>query len=227
MTRHFERALDKLKKQLLALSATVEESLYRAVRSVKERNHSLAAEVIRADLEIDQREVDLEEECLKVLALNQPVAHDLRLTISIIKMNNELERIGDLAVNIAHRAQALSTYKPVDVPFDLDNMASRVKLMLRRSLDALINLDTLAAQEVLATDSDVDAMNRQAFSETERRIAANPEETKTLICVLGVSRALERIADHATNIAEDVIYLVSGDIVRHRDSRKASGMIGQ
>jgi phosphate transport system protein len=215
MTRHLEKSIDKLKKGVLALSAIVEENVYRAVRAVAERNTKLADEIIQGDMQVDQMEVDLEEECLKTLALNQPVADDLRFIVAVLKMNNDLERIGDLAVNIARRTHFLAGIKANRVPLDLDGLAEKVKVMLRTSLEALINLDDKLAQKVLASDDEVDRLNREAVEEIKRRIKAAPDEVEVMICFLGVARALERIGDHCTNIAEDVIYLIQGEIVRH------------
>jgi phosphate transport system protein len=161
-------------------------------------------------------EVGVEEDCLKILALHQPVAIDLRFIVAVLKINNDLERIGDLAVNIAERSAFLSKHPPFGFSLGLVEMADRAQDMLKHSLDALINLDSGLAQEVCAADDEIDAMNRQMYLKIQDAIRSNPGKLESLIHLLSVSRHLERIADHATNIAEDVIYMVEGRIARHR-----------
>ncbi len=211
-----QEEITKLKKSLLLLSAHVEQSVQKSVRAVIERNDQLAKQVIDSDPIIDQMEVDLEEDCLKVLALHQPVAIDLRFIISILKINNDLERIGDLAVNIANRASSLCKQEKVDISFDVSRMAKDVEMMLRNCLNAFVDMDAKLAYDVLALDNKVDDMNRQAFKAVQERIRQTPVKTECLIQTLSVSRHLERIADHATNIAEDVIYMLEGTIIRHQ-----------
>jgi phosphate transport system protein len=201
---------------VLALSATVEDNVYKAVRALTERNAALAEQVIESDdRDIDQTEIVIEEECLKVLALHQPVAGDLRFIIAILKINNDLERMGDLAVNIAERAQFLASRGRPDIPLDLPLMAEKTKKMLRMSLDALMNRDVKLAREVLVADDEVDAMNREMYIRIQDAICRKPEQLESLIHLLSCSRHLERIADHATNVAEDVVYMIEGVIVRH------------
>ncbi|MEW5992914.1 MAG: phosphate signaling complex protein PhoU [Candidatus Zixiibacteriota bacterium] len=216
MTQHFLREIEKLKKRLLTLSALVEENLHCAIKSLLERNDALARQAVDRDNEIDQMEVDIEEECLKVLALHQPVAIDLRFLVALLKINNDLERIGDLAVNIAERTLFLSRLEPVVVKFDFPTMVEIAKSMLKRSIDALVSMNTLLAEEVCAADDEVDDMNRQMYREIQQAIREQPEHAEPLLHLLAVSRHLERIADHTTNIAEDVIYMVDGVIARHR-----------
>lgn len=216
MSEHLQREIRQMKKAILEIGAVVEESLYKAVKALQERDENLAKSVIDNDVEIDHMEVDMEEECLKVLALHQPVASDLRLIVSVLKINSDLERIGDLAVNIAERAAFLATQSPIDVPLDFPLMAEKTKAMLRKSLDALVNGDSRLAHEVCAADDEVDAMNRQMYMQIQDAIRRHPDRVESLIHLLSVSRHLERVADHATNIAEDVIYMNDGEIVRHR-----------
>jgi phosphate transport system protein len=211
-----EREIENLKKRILALSATVEDNVYKAVQALTERNSALAEEIISTDIDIDQTEVAIEEECLKVLALHQPVAVDLRFIIAILKINNDLERMGDLAVNIAERAMFLATREKPGIPLELPLMAERTKSMMKRSLDALIRQDVKLAYEVLAADDEIDAMNREMYGKIQDGIRSKPDKLESLIHLLSCSRHLERIADHATNIAEDVIYMIDGVIVRHR-----------
>jgi phosphate transport system protein len=161
-------------------------------------------------------EVDLEEDCLKILALYQPVATDLRVIVSVMKINNDIERIGDLAVNIAERTLFLCTKGPVEAPSDLAEMRSKALAMLTRSLEALVRMDTKCARDVRTSDDEVDALNRKLFQEFAAAVRRNPDHVECLLSYLLVGRHLERIADYATNIAEDVIYLMEGEIVRHK-----------
>jgi phosphate transport system protein len=216
MTVHMKREIDRLKEMLLSLCSLVEDNLSQAVKSIKEQNAGLAKKVIETDGQIDHMEVDVEEECLKILALYQPVAIDLRFIITALKINNDLERIGDLAVNLAERSEFLAKQEKVDVPLNFDAMTEKTQSMLRKSLDALVNMDSGLAYEVCAADDEVDAMNRQMFHTVQRQIRTNPKEVELLIHLLSASRHLERVADHATNIAEDVIYMLEGKIIRHK-----------
>jgi len=216
MTIHLQREIERLKKDILRLSAVVEEGFQRAVKSLEERDGYTAQLVMESDFEIDKMEVEIEEECLKILALYQPVAVDLRFIVAVLKINNDLERIGDLAVNIAERAAFLATQERINIPFDFSGMAQKAKSMLKRSLDALMKMDALLAREVCASDDEVDDMNREMYLQVQDGIRNQPEHLESLTHVLSASRHLERIADHATNIAEDVIYMIKGEIVRHR-----------
>jgi phosphate transport system protein len=219
MSKHLQNEIEKLKKRILSLSAVVEDTVYRAIESLKERNAELAQSVIDTDIEIDQAEVDIEEECQKILALHQPVAHDLRFIIAILKINAELERIGDATVSIAERVLFLAGEERIDIPFDFPGMARKAQAMLHKSLDALVNLDASLAYEVIRADDDVDAINREMYGQTQVCIQREPARVDSYIRLLGVSRHIERIADHASNIAEDVIYLTEGTIVRHRTGK--------
>jgi phosphate transport system protein len=212
---HLQREIEKVKKGLLSLCALVEEQVQWAVRALLDRDAELARKVERRDLEVDQREVEVEEECLKALALHQPVASDLRFIVSALKMNSDLERIGDLAVNIAKKALAFCSQTSMEIPFDLAGMWKKTQTMLRDSLDALVNLNAPLANSVCARDYEVDRMKRDIRHKAEEMMRANPDFAPVLLTLLAVSRNLERIADHATNIAEDVIYMVEGRIIRH------------
>jgi len=216
MTKHYQKEIDKLKKQLLHLTATVEERVQAAVSSVMEKDENLAREVIDGDHEIDLMEVELEEELLKILALHQPVAIDLRFIVAALKINSDLERIGDLAVNIAERAHRLSLFQVRSAPFRLEEMLGLVMGMVKGSTDALINLDVDLARTICDTDDQVDDVHREAYKNVLSRIREYPEQADFYMSLVSISRNLERIADHATNIAEDVIYMVEGEIVRHR-----------
>ncbi len=216
MTVHMKNEIEKLKKMLLALCAQVEEQLWQAVKSVKDRDAQLARQVIDHDYRIDEDEVSLEEECLKILALHQPVAIDLRFIVTALKINNDLERIGDLSVNIAERSEFLAHQDPIDAPFDFDLMAEKTQQMLQKSIDALVNIDTELAHEVCEMDDEVDAINKEMYDLVKQSILKHPEYIEMLIHLLSISRHLERIGDHATNIAEDVLYMAEGRIVRHK-----------
>jgi len=216
MSSHLQREIDKLKKDILSLSALVEGTLQRSVKALKELDFSLAQSVIDTDYEIDQQEVEIEEECLKIIALHQPVATDLRFIIAVLKINSELERIGDAAVNIAERAYFLAKQEKTTDSFDFPGMAEKAQWMLRSSLDALINHDAALAYKVLLADDDVDEMNREIYLTIQESIRRHPDQLECLVHTLGISRHIERIGDHATNIAEDVIYMIEGRIIRHR-----------
>jgi len=215
MSVHLRREIDHLKKRLLSVCALVEEQVEAAVRSLITRDAALAREVVRRDAEIDQREVEVEEECLKILALYQPVAIDLRLIVAILKINNDLERIGDLTVNIARKGIAVASLPQIDFPFDLRVMWEKTQTMLHNSIDSLINVDPRQASAVCKQDDEVDAMKRDCRLKAQQLIAQNPTRVEFYLNMMAVTRNLERIADLATNIAEDVIYTAEGQIVRH------------
>ncbi len=216
MAIHLQREIDNLKKKILTLCTVVEETVRQSTLAVERRDTDLAQKIIDNDINIDNTEVDIEEDCLKILALHQPVAVDLRFIIAVLKINNDLERIGDLAVNIAERAVFLASQPKVNIPIDLVDMAQNAQSMLKKSIDALINHDAQLAHKVCVSDDIVDQMNRQMYLKVQDAILKNPEQITPLIHLLSVSRHLERIADHTTNIAEDVIYMIEGQIVRHK-----------
>jgi phosphate transport system protein len=215
MVSHLQNEIDKLKLALLSLCAAVEGQVEKSVRALLTRDARLAEQVEQNDQDIDRREVDVEEECIRVLVLYQPVANDLRLVVSALKINNDLERIGDLAVNIAHKATALAAEPDMDFPVDVSGMWSRTQAMLRDSLDAMIKGDVALARDVCLRDEEVNRMKREARLKIEELLTQNPEGNRRLLRVMAACRNLERIADLATNIAEDVIYLAEGRIVRH------------
>ena len=216
MAKHLQREIENLKKKLLALGARVESSVRDAALSIEKQDADLARKVIDDDIEIDNTEVEVEEDCLKILALHQPVAIDLRFIVAVLKINNDLERIGDLAVNVAERAAFLATHAKVNISSDLLDMAQSAQSMLKESLDALINHDAELANKVCASDDIVDQLNRRIYLKVQETIVKNPEQITILIHLLSASRHLERIADHTTNIAEDVIYMIEGQIIRHK-----------
>lgn len=215
MPRHLHREVAKIRSRILALGSVVEDTVGRAVLSVERRDADLAAHIIEDDYNIDMEEVAIEEECLKVLALYQPVAVDLRYLVALLKINSDLERVADLAVNIAERTSFLASRDITSIPFDFLGMAEKARAMLRHSLDALVNMDARLAHQVRQADDEVDALDHRMHEIVKSSLRNAPEEVDYLIHMLFVSRHLERIADHATNIAEDVIYMIDGDIVRH------------
>lgn len=215
MTRHFQKELIKIKKMILSLGATVEERVQMAKSAIDDRDAQLARRIIKLDFEIDEMEVEVEEECLKILALHQPVAVDLRFLIAVIKINNDLERIGDQAVNIAERVEFISQKDPVDFVFDYSIMAEKTQVMLKMSLDALVNLDVDLALKVVLMDDEVDDIKVIAYNKIKAAMAKDPDNLGYYINLLLISRHLERLADHTTNIAEEVIYMIEGDIIRH------------
>ena len=187
-----------------------------AGRCLFEPNPELAREVIEADKQVDQREVAIEEECLKMLALHQPVAIDLRRIAAVLKINHDLERIGDLAVNIVQRADCLHQRPDFRMPAKLERMVRLATSMVRGTLNAFVDSDTDAAREICLRDDEVDEINREIIEQLITLMKQQPAMVEPAMQCFSATRHLERIADHATNIAEDVIYLVQGEIVRHR-----------
>lgn len=216
MSHHLIREIDGLKRSILALGAITEESLDKVLVALRNRDRKLAEAVMAADYQIDSREVEIEEECLKILALHQPVASDLRFIVACLKINAELERIGDATVNIAERIVYLAGEPEIDVQLDFPRMTACARAMVGKSLDALVNADVALAYDVIKSDDEVDDINRQMYFQIQDAIRQDTTQLESLIHYLGVSRHLERIADHTTNIAEDVIYMTEGEIVRHR-----------
>jgi len=213
--KHFSRELGKIKKQILSLGAKVEEQVRMATQAVETHDAELAQQIIQSDYDIDEMEVEIEEECLKVLALHQPVAVDLRFLIAVIKINNELERIGDQAVNIAERVDIIGKGEQLDLFFDYSAMGEKVQDMLKSSLDALVNMDYDLAYSVVVRDDEVDQIKSDAYDLIKNAMGDHPDKLGELINLLLISRHLERLADHTTNIAEEVIYLIEGEIIRH------------
>ena len=216
MREHLEREISRLKRQVGSLAAAVENAVAQAVQAAGEGNSELAAAVVERDNLIDHNEIILEEECLKILALHQPVAGDLRYIITFLKVNGELERIGDLAVNIAKCAMELAALReepPEGIDFRV--LTTRVREMLKRALDALLTRNCLEANEALKMDEEVDRMNRENFETITGLIRKYPRFASSYVHTLFISRHLERIGDCTTNICEDVVYLELGKIVRH------------
>lgn len=215
MSKHLQKAIEKLIKRLVAMSARVEENVGMALKALENRNEELARKVIEVDEEIDTEEIEIEEESLKILALYQPVAIDLRYIVAALKINNDLERIGDLAMAIAKHVLRILSQPQSSHRFDLETLFKRVSNMLKKSLDSIVNLNSDLAVEVLKADDEVDKLNKEFEQIVLDRVKEDPGNIYGLLQYIYISRRLERIADHATNIAEDVIYLVRGEIVRH------------
>lgn len=215
MAIHLQEEVNTLKRTILAQSALVQESVQKAVQALERDDVCLADQVIELDRRINQREVELEEECLKILALHQPVATDLRFIVSVIKINSDLERIADVAVNISKRTLAFADLTKVEPPFDFPLMVKRVLAMLDKSLTALVSLDADKAREVIADDDQIDALHRQTYAQVKQEIVTSSHCLQAMLLWLAVSRHLERIADLAAHIAEDVVYMIDGTIIRH------------
>jgi phosphate transport system protein len=218
MTKRFRRELESIKKRILTLGSMVEDLVHTATKAIDQIDPELAERIIAADREVDAMEVEIEEECLKVLALHQPVAVDLRFIISVVKINNELERIGDQVVNIGQRVSIIAKRPKPPFMFDYSEMGEKVQRMLKMSLDSLVNTDVDLAYKVITLDDEVDHIKNEAYDQIKQAIMELPERVGYYINLLLISRHLERISDHATNIAEEVIYLVEGEIYRHAEN---------
>ena len=216
MARHLLHALEDLNKDVLQMGGTVEAAVGRAVSAFLERDVREAQQVIDGDREVNLQELRVDEECLKILALYQPTARDLRFVTGVMKIVNDLERVADLAVNIAERALVLAELPSRETPPAFVEMADRARGMLTASLDALVRHDTAKAIDVLRMDDPIDALLRGIYAEMEVDMAKHPEQIKSDLQICSASKNVERIADHASNVAEDVVYMVEGTILRHR-----------
>ncbi|MFT5208313.1 MAG: phosphate transport system protein [Flavobacterium sp.] len=216
MSLHLQRDLVQIKKEILQLGNMVEVAINNAILSLIDRRPELAESVIKNEKFINQKEVLIEENCLKILALHQPVAVDLRFIVVILKVNNDLERMGDFAVNAAKRAISLSKQAPIPYPPEFTNTMSKgIITMVHDSLDALVKLDVNIARKVIAMDDDIDEVNRLMYVELQSLMEKDSSTINRAVELLSTSRYLERIADLATNIAEEIIFIVEGEIVRH------------
>ena len=218
MTRHIERQIDQLKERILHVGTLVEEAISKSITALINRDASLAQRVMASDEEIDRLEVEVEEECLKILALYQPVAADLRFVVAVLKINNDLERMGDLAKNIAKRVSQLAAGRPCPLPPEIHTMAMQTQEMVKQSLDAVVNADPALARQVREEDDAVDAARQKIRRRVMQTLQEGTDDVESLLRMNSVSKHIERIADMATNVAEDVIYMVEGEIVRHRAS---------
>jgi phosphate transport system protein len=216
MPKHLHRDLEQLSKRILNVGALVQEALDKAVTALMERRIELAEEVIANDILIDQHELEVEEDCLKILALHQPVAADLRYVIAALKVNNDLERMGDHAASIASRAKYLSKRDPIGAADDISSMALNVREMVTVCLDALVQRDAEKARQVCLMDDTVDNSHKRMFKLLSHEMMEDKSTVKRAVHSLSVSRHLERIADLATNIAQDVVFMVEGEVIRHQ-----------
>jgi phosphate transport system protein len=216
MSKHLGRELEQLKRDLLSNATLVEEAVQKAIRAFNDRSEKQAQEVIHGDEAINLKEVEVEENCLKILALYQPVAEDLRFIAAVMKINNDLERMGDYAVSIAERTKHLLTDPPVADPEELSKMEQLTRQMLRGSIDAFVHRDTKLARTICSNDDLVDACNRTIIKEVRKMVKENPEYFDQALDIFTTTRRLERIADLATNVAQDVVYMVEGEIIRHQ-----------
>jgi phosphate transport system protein len=210
------RDLETLHQHIMSMCAVVEEVVHRAVDELGRPDVNVSQEIVDRDDEIDQWDVRIEEECLKILALHQPVADNLRRVTAVMKIAWELERVADVAVNIAERAAGLAGVAMIPVPDKLSHMAQVALDMLRLSLDAFVAQDSRLAREVCGKDDIVDALNREIIDELLETMKRSADLVEPALQMFSASRHVERVADHATNIAEDVVYLVEGEIIRHR-----------
>ncbi|MBC8350931.1 MAG: phosphate signaling complex protein PhoU [Planctomycetes bacterium] len=216
MSKHLNRDLDTLHRNLLSMCAMVEEMIHKAVDGLANPSEAFARELAKQDDEIDRWDVQIEEECLKILALHQPVAIDLRRIATVMKITSELERVADLGVHIAERACGLVPGKEIAVLDKLKEMAKIALEMLHCVIDAYVALDSGMARKVCAKDDAVDELNREIIEELVHTMKRSPELVEASMHLFSASRHIERVADHATNIAEDVVYLVEAEIIRHR-----------
>jgi phosphate transport system protein len=215
MPKHLHRDLDELSRELLTMGAMVEEATNKAIAAFLKRDRAQAKAIVEGDATINHKENRIEEQVLKILALHQPVANDLRFLITALKVNNDLERMGDLAANISERTLNVSGLDALPLPDDFGELASCVHEMVRDSLNALVDRDAALARHVCQVDDRVDAINAANYERMQEVIRDDPSTVDRAISVLSISRQLERIADLATNIAEDVVFLVEGEIIRH------------
>lgn len=216
MSIHLQREMDSLRKRILSLGALVENNFQLAINSLSNPQEFDYHEVLQGDDEIDAMEVEVEEDCLKILALHQPVAADLRYLVCVLKLNNDLERIGDLAVNLSKKVKHIKTDCVVKSVDEVVEMAQRTKTMLNSALDALVNMDTDLARSVHNIDDEIDNRKKEIRVTMENAIEHDPANAKTYLSLLSAARNIERIADLSTNICEDVIYSADGEIVRHK-----------
>jgi phosphate transport system protein len=222
--RHFEQELEKLNSKLLEMSALVESAVYRSVQGVVEKNEELAQQVLKNEGRINELEIEIDELAISLLALQAPLAADLRLVTAAIKINNDLERMGDLSVSIAQSAMALMKEPVIRPLIDIPHIAGLVRSMVRKALDAFVNRDADLARSVLASDDAVDNMRTASYHELISFMESNPQQIGQALYLLSVVRNLERIADHSTNIAEDVLFLVKGIDVRHHNEERTQSV---
>ena len=217
MTKHLERDLNQLSNQISDLGALVSESTSKCMVMLQTFDRGIAKEIVETEARVNTTEVEIEEECLKVLALHQPVAGDLRFLIVVLKVNNDLERMGDQVVNIAERVSFLADKERVVADLDFVAMGDIASRMVNQSVKALVKRDSLMAREVLAMDDDLDAMHARTYRVIQDVMAGNPYIVIPAVSYLTISSNLERLGDLATNIAEEIIFMEEGEVIRHRE----------
>ena len=215
MERHLDQDLDRVRQMLLKMGGMVEGMVAKATRALLERSARLCTEVIEGDREVDQLEIEIDETVHSLMSRKQPIAVDLRFLVAVMKINSDLERIGDSAVNIAQSVEQINDQPQLKPYIDLPHLSELVQKMVRNSLDAFVRRDTQLATEVCGSDDEVDGLYKQIFRELLTYMIEDPKTVSRALHLLLISRNLERIADHATNIAEDVIYYVEGRDIRH------------
>ena len=221
MERRLDHDLDRIQQHLLRMGGSVEEMVARASQAVLDKNAAIAGDVIRKDREVDSMELEIDEACHSVLSRRQPLAGDLRFLVAVMKINSDLERIGDSAVNIAQSVEQLLSQPPLALALELPHLSRLVQAMVRDSLDSFVRRDARLAREVCARDDEVDGLYKQTFQELLDSMVADPRTVGQALHLLLIARNLERIADHATNVCEDVIYCVEGQDVRHPAAKTA------
>ena len=215
MARHFELELDQLRTMLIRMGSLVEEQIDCGVKAIVDGDESLASLVIERDRKVDEFDNAIDQQCMRIFALTQPVAVDLRLLMSALKINNELERIGDIAVNLAERTKALVPFKSFVKDTQLKEMAEAARVMVKSAIDSFVNNDPKLARKVLESDDTIDSIDRDMFEIMVKTMKKSNELIEPAVHMVILSRHLERLADHATNIAEDVIFLVNARIIKH------------
>jgi len=222
MRTKFQQGLDTLRERLLKMGGMAEQAVDRACQAYRDRDLSLCQRVLDGETLINAAEREIDEIGFDLLAMQQPMAIDLRFILAVIKINADLERVGDQAVNIAQRVLHLVEYAPKDLPVDIPAMASKVRKMVRDALQCFIEGDADQAKRVLEADDEVDRMNKEAFANLSACMQEHPDSAAQALDALSIARNLERVADHATNIAEDVIFWIRGADVRHHAGQSAS-----
>jgi phosphate transport system protein len=223
MPRHYELELDQLRTLLIRMGSLVEEQIDYAVKALTDGDQRLAELVMERDKRVDEYDIAVDERCMSIFALNQPVAIDLRLLMAALKINNELERIGDIAVNLAERVEPLALYPEFVKGTSLAEMAFAARDMMKSAIDSFVNNDPSLAKKVLESDDYIDELDRKTFERMTKVMMESPELVGPSCHILILSRHIERLADHATNIAEDVIFLVNARIIKHHADEPPTG----
>jgi len=223
LERHFDEELQDLRKNIMKMASLVDEAIVNSVKALKERDEESAARVIEKDEAIDMLEIEVDRQCLELIAKRQPIAVDLRFITSIMKINSDLERIGDLAIHIAHRTKSISKLKPLKPLIDIPKMAEKTRGMLKDAMNALVDKNAELARAICERDSEIDGLYVQNFREILTYMMEDRENIKAGIHLILCSKQIERMADHVTNIAEDIVYLVEGKTIKHHMEEREGG----